>query len=39
MRQSEDKKVDQIFRYCFVCEEAILEANILHHEKTCKGLQ
>lgn len=34
-----DTLTPQVFRYCFACEEAVLEANLKHHEKSCRSLQ
>lgn len=29
------QEVQPVFRYCFLCENSILEYNITHHEKVC----
>lgn len=29
------EEIAPVFRYCFVCENSILEYNIAHHEKVC----
>jgi hypothetical protein len=32
-------EVPAVFRYCPICEAAVLECNIAHHENSCRGIQ